>query len=403
MQREMHRQPEKSRSKAYEKAQAAAGAAVLLAVIAGVLIMFILAVSPQERAELLGEPSKNATSPASAANELLRVSPGRIDLLGQDKIEHPLPVVHIYTRTESEILAERSRLYAFNKVFSEEDAIFSFSLDAGELQYLDNALLGFRVKESKGDLIITLNGEKIFHGEPASPVTLPVDLLQEQNTLAFSTSSPGIAFWATHRMLLEEVKIAADRTSVAAQEAEQIFLLSETEARNLEKAALRFLPQCLLREVGMLTITLNDKHLYRAIPDCDIGTVKVEIAPSALQPGENALSFHTESGDYLLTSIVVKTELEEVDFPTYFFEVSEELEKETRNNKAQIVLRLDFVEGTERKFGELIINGRQQSFDTTEAQLSLDVSDDIMEGTNSVKIRPRKTIEVRQLAVKVER
>ncbi len=37
------------------------------------------------------------------------------------------------------------------------------------------------------------------------------------------------------------------------------------------------------------------------------------------------------------------------------------------------------------------------------ARLSLDISDDIVEGTNSLKIRPRKTIEVRQLEVRVEK
>ncbi len=384
------------------KAQAAAGAAILLAVIAGVLIMFILAISPQERAEILGEDvSTTASQAATAANELLRISPGRINLLGEDQIEHPLPVVHIYTRTESDVLAERSRVYAFNKAFSEEDAIFSFTLE--ELQYIDNALLGFRVKESKGNLIVILNGEKIFHGEPASPITLPMELLQEQNTLLFRVSSPGAAFWATNSILLENVKIVADRTSVAAREAAQSFLLSETEVRNLEKATLRFLPQCQLREVGMLTITLNGRQVYRAVPDCDIGTVKIEIAPAALKQGENSLAFHTERGSYLLTGILVKTELEEVDFPTYFFDVSEELAEDAENGNVQVVLQLDFVDPEERKFGELILNGRQRAFDTTEARLSLDISDDIVEGTNSVKLQPRKTIEVRQLAVRVER
>src|SRR3989338_2042939 len=97
-----------------QRGQAAAGAAVLVAIILGLLITFIVLIPPSERAELLGEQkSSNVTGKgtlgqAAVKENLLTLTPGKIDSLGQRDIDHPLPVVNIYTRTESKILAEKN-------------------------------------------------------------------------------------------------------------------------------------------------------------------------------------------------------------------------------------------------------------------------------------------------------
>lgn len=109
-----------------KRGQAAAGAAVLVAIILGLLLTFIVLIPPKERAELLGEDkSSNLTGrgtlgDATVKENLLTLAPGRIDFLGQREIEHPLPVVNIYTRTESKILAERNVAIAKRGIFSEE-------------------------------------------------------------------------------------------------------------------------------------------------------------------------------------------------------------------------------------------------------------------------------------------
>ena len=114
-----------------KKGQSAAGAAVLIAIIAGLLVMFIVLVNPQERAELLGDSQSQVdgdTSSSSIKTNLLTESPGRIDYLPQKKVEKPLPVVNIYTRTEAKILTERALAYAKKAVFSEEINSLTFSI-----------------------------------------------------------------------------------------------------------------------------------------------------------------------------------------------------------------------------------------------------------------------------------
>src|SRR3989344_6751564 len=95
-----------------KRGQSAAGAAVLIAIIAVLIVGFVVLIPPQERAKLLNEGSNTSTIiPATIEKKLLAVSPGRIDYLAQKEIEHPIPVVNIYARTEAKVLAEKNVAY----------------------------------------------------------------------------------------------------------------------------------------------------------------------------------------------------------------------------------------------------------------------------------------------------
>src|SRR3989344_2166636 len=304
----------------------AAGAAVLIAIIAALIVGFVILIPPQERAKLLDEPSTTTPTSPGAAQNLLMESPGRIDYLAQKEIEHPLPVINIYTKTEAKVLGE-------------------------------------------------------------------------QNEVVFTVSSPGLAFWRTNELSLQNVKIVADVTSVEAQASKNIFLLSEVEKKNLEKVTLKFQPGCDLDEVGRLTVLVNGKVVYAAVPDCDVALVPIEISPGALNQGENEIIFKTEQGTYLLTHIVIESELKEVDFPTYYFDLTYEEYSDVVDEDKRVRITLEFVDVVARKFGDLEFNGHTKYFDTKEVSYILDVSDDVVQGANALKIKPRKTLEVRQLKI----
>lgn len=388
-----------------KKGQPAAGAAILLVVIAGLLVMFVILLPPSERAELLGENiSKNATSTLDEAVDeetLLVESPGRIDFLGQREIEHPLPVINIFTTTGTEVLAEKNVVSAKRALFTEKTDSMRFTIK--DLDNTENLLLSFSVERGKGELLMTLNGETIFDAEVEAgvlpPVQLPSNTLQEQNELLFSVSSPGMAFWATHEAVLKEVQVIADVTDVGAQAASSIFLVSDTEKNNLEKVTLRFQPDCIFDQVGKLTVVLNGRVLYSAVPDCDLAFVPIEISPTVIVEGENEIAFRAERGSYLLSHVLLESRLREVEFPTYFFELSHEQFGAIKREDLRLRLELDFVDTVSRKFGEIIINGHTRGFDTKEVNLVMDISDEAVRGNNAVKIQPQKTIEVRELQV----
>lgn len=385
----------------------AAGAAVLLVIIAAFLVGFIIMVSPQERADILGEDNESTADDsgtiegAVVEENLLTVSPGRVDYLAQEEIEHPLPVVNIYTRTEAKVLAERNVVYTKKGVFSGEEATFRFLIS--DLAHTEDVLLNFNVISSEGRLVITLNDEPVYDAEavlgPIIPINMPKSILREQNIMVISVSSPGLAFWSTNEVSLEKVKIVGEVTDIVAQSSKNIFLVSETEKQNLEKMMLKFQPECVYREVGKLTIAVNGNEIYKGIPDCDLAMVPIEFSPGLVNQGENELVFHTEQGTYLLSHVQIESELKELDFPTYYFELSNEQFEKVEEEEMRVRLEMNFVDVVSRKYGELVINGHIEGFETKEVSYVLDLSPDVVKGNNALKVKPKKTVEIRELKI----
>tara|TARA_Y100000310_G_scaffold340056_1_gene434621 strand:- start:122 stop:1330 length:1209 start_codon:yes stop_codon:yes gene_type:complete len=390
-----------------DKKGQAAGTAVLLAIIAGLLIMFIILIPPQERAELLGDDDGTTTVSDQELEEavpevnLLTESPGRIDYLAQNEIEHPLPVVNIFTRTESKILAEKNLAYAKRAVFTDETSKFEFIIP--DLENSENVLLNFNVKSLDDKLIVVLNEEIIFNsaveGTNVGPIKLPSNYLQSNNLLVFKASSPGVAFWATNEVELENIKVVADVTSLESQSSKNVFLVSETEKENLEKVVLKFQPTCKYGEVGKLNILVNGEEIYDAVPDCDLAMVPIEFSAELLSQGENEVLFSISKGTYLLSHVVIESDLKKIEYPTYYFELSQEQYELVEDGLRRIRLQIDFVDVVADKFGDLVFNGHIKHFDTQEISFVVDLSDDAVKSNNALKIKPKKTLDVRELKV----
>ncbi len=381
-----------------KKGQAAAGAAILIAVIAGLLILFILFIPPQDRAELLNEGSSSDSIISSSGSNLLTTSPGRIDYLAQKKIEHPLPVINVFTKTAPKVIAEKNVAYAKRGAFSEQISEFHFTIS--DLENTENVLLPLKVNLLEGRLIVELNGVEVYNSESTpGPINLPRNLLQENNLITFAVSFPGLAFWKTNEVNLQDIKVVADVTDTEARKSKSIFLVSETEKKNLEKAVLRFQPDCIYAETSKLDITINGQEVYDAVPDCDIAFVPIEFSSDLVNQGENEIIFQTERGNYILSHVVVESQLKELDFPTYYFRLSNEQYEAIQADDLRVRLELDFVDVTSVKRGSLVVNGQLRSFDTKEVSFVTDLSNDIVKGDNSLKIKPKKTVEIRQLKV----
>ncbi|HIJ10962.1 TPA: hypothetical protein HA278_02800 [Candidatus Woesearchaeota archaeon] len=385
----------------------AAGAAVLLAIIAALLIVFVILLPPQDRAELLGEEVSSSGDDDdvrpinSTVQELLEESPGRIDYLAQDTIEHPLPVINIFTSTESRVLAEKNIALAKRGVFTDETSDFRFTVP--DLRHTENVLLNFNVEAIEGEMILLLNGEEIYNAPVRvgniQPIRLPKNLLSTDNVITFAVSSSGAAFWAVHELEAQHIKVVADVTSVDAQISRNVFLVSETEKKNLEKMVLSFQPECIFETVGRLSVTVNGNVIYDAVPDCALAGVPIEFSPEIVHQGENEIVFRTDKGAYLLSHVSIDSDLKEVDFPTYYFELSVEQFNDVRDEEKRIRMTMEFVDVVVRKRGDIILNGRITPFDTKEVSYQIDISNDIVRGNNAIKIKPRRTLEIRELTV----
>lgn len=385
-----------------KRGQSAAGAAIFLAIISGLLIMFIVLMPPQERAELLGDKSSSgsiSSSSGSGAANLLLTSPGKIDYLARREMEHPLPVVQVFTQAQSEVIAEKNLIYARKNLFDREESVFKFNIP--DLVNTKEVMLNFKVKSIRGRLNVLLNGEIIFNApteaDNSLTLNLPQNSLKENNELVFGVSSPGMAFWATNEVSIEEAKVVGQIMNLDGQYSKQVFLVSEMEKRNLEKVILRFQPECRNGDVGKLRVTLNNNEIYKGIPDCELALVPIEIAPNLIQENENGLVFQAERGRYVLSHVSVTSKLKELDFPTYYFGLSHETYSDVVNGSKSIELKVYFVDDGESKYGDILVNGHYYGFDTKALSMKMNISSDVVQGNNALKIKPRKTVEVREL------
>ena len=384
-------------------AQAAAGAAVFVAIVAGLIIMFIIMVNPQERAALLGDDDSTVSTTTTSGNYLLKVNPGRIDYLAQNRVEHPLPVVTIHTKTEGKILAEKSLAKVKKGVFSEETSKLLFTIP--DLANTKDLLLTFRPEETVGKVKVSLNGELIFEDEPIEgnlkPIKLPSNLLTEDNEILFESTSPGAAFWHTNSARLNNVKVVADVTSVEFQSSESVFLVSDTEKKNLEKIDLEFLPECEFSK-GKLTIKVNGNQVFKGVPDCGVPMAPIPLLSDMIVQGQNRISFSIDQGSYILSHVNLDFELSEVDFPVYYFDVSSEHFVDVTQNDHNVKLKVDFVDVVAEKRLDLTINGILKTFETKDLSYTIDISDEIVQGTNAIKVKPKKTVDIREMSVKLQ-
>ena len=133
------------------------------------------------------------------------------------------------SKTDASIIAEKNLVYSKRALFSQTTGELNFSIH--DLTNTNNILLSFKSKQSRGKIVVTLNGQQIFNA-PASefkPLTLPKNMLSNDNQLLFMSSSPGLAFWSTHESLLEQVQVVADIVDRSAQSAKHTFLISDVD------------------------------------------------------------------------------------------------------------------------------------------------------------------------------
>ena len=379
----------------------AAAASALIAIIAALIVLYILFIPPAERQKILEgeEAAGDGISVVEENQTLLLESPGRIDFLSQKTIDHSIPTTHIFTRTEGLILESKASIYVKKSLFSSKQANISFRVS--DLVNTENILLSGIVKEGQGRLMIYLNDQEIYNSEvrgniPA--IEMPKRLLRTDNVLVLMVSSPGIAFWQTNEYDLADVKVTADVTSIEAQSSKSLFLVSATEKNNLERAMLKFEPDC-TTDSGRLDVYVNEYNIYSAVPDCGGGRMTLEFSPAYLRIGENELVFKMSSGDYYLTHITIQSELKTIDFPVYYFELTDEEFNEVDQGDAKVVVKMDFVDYVEEKRGEIILNGHLRGFDTKEISWERDISEEVVRGNNGIQIRPKTTLDIRELKV----
>ncbi len=386
----------------------AAGAAVLILIIMLVIIMYVLFLPPSDREELLrGNETEENGDKENILEEnesiLLEEQPGRLDYIAEREYEHNIPSFFLYKTTNAVELKKINPFVVRNAVFDRKSYNTTFFIQ--DLENTKNVVLSFQAKKHSGILTIRLNGDVIFDGEITTfnvePISLPFESLQEKNILDFSVSEVGWQFWKSNEYQLENIRVIADVTDISRQESNNVFYITSIEAENVERAWIKFSPECVPDVVGTLELFINNRIVFSGVPDCGILNTH-EFAPDLLLTGSNNVVFKTGEGSYLIDLIEVKTNLKETPYVVYYFELNSSQYDDILHDELNVNLTFEFVEEGDLKEAKLIINGHETGLYTRERIYSKVIDAYIQKDNNALKIVPKETLDIIKLTIRLD-
>lgn len=379
-----------------------AAAASTIGILILLFIFYILFLPPEAREELL--EGDGTTLPgdgeAIAKEVLLQEAVGRLAPQGQTRFDHHIPNLFLAESRNAEQLARENPFTIHKGLFSEQQHTFTFTLD--RLDRTENVLLSYQTLKRSGRLHIVLNGHELFQGTIARqsppPLRLPKSLLEETNTITFFVTGG----WMQHKeYALTNIQVIGDITDVSKQQATNTFQISQVEYDNLEHSWLDFHPLCEQGDVGIMTITLNGRTIYSAVPACESAN-RQELYREDLTSGKNTLVFRIEQGSFRIEQIRVRNTVKPVKNYIDFFGVNPQLYTALLDRRGHIVLRIEFVDDGQQKQAELNLNGRLDAINQREPIYETEITNVVREGNNYLEIRPITELNIPHLEVRVE-
>ncbi len=382
-------------------APSGANAAVLVLIIAAFIVLYILFLPKGERDRLLEKENtgtKTVTPEAISGAMLIKENPGVLTKLKDKDFEHRIASFNLFTTKEDAVLKSINSIYTESTRNGQKKRSVILALK----DKVENAKLSFSVNDHSGKLIIEQNSQEIFRGEVDS-FTEPMDLeLKDENLFEFSTETvPWYKPFSKNFYDIKDAEITGTVEKVDNKEAVQTVILGEDEANLLSEASLSYFVECSTKDVGRLSVYVNDKLLAAKVPDCG-NPDKLQIDPNDLVGAKNEFKFVAEKGTYLLDQVILRTRLKEPIFPIYFFSINSTTFRRIDNNTINSTLSLSFIDDKERKTATIEINNQKTRLDTRAANYSKNVDSFLIAGTNFLRIVPETTLSVIELKLSLD-
>jgi hypothetical protein len=403
-----------------KKSQSGSKAAMFVAIMMALIILYILFMPPAERERLLYNKTINETSGGTSSSEnvtLILTHPGLLEYLPKTEYDKAIPSFSLYTKTEGTVIKKQDFITVKNNWLSTQTYEFLFSVP--DMENTEDFILNFNVEKAKGEMVIEFNG-KIVYDKEIKDANVVINLdkadIKEQNTLVFSASSVGIKFWSTNIFELSAVQIIAGVTDISKQSSKNIFIVSATEANNIDQSQLKFTIDCEKKtELEKLEVLINNHQIYSQLPLCG-DRILQNFDQNLLLSGENTVEFRTKfakptTARYDIYNAAVNLKLKQSAYvnQTYYFDISTARFKNVKNGNKKIYLKILFTESLERKRADIFVNGvPAASIDTTNKDFSKDITgfapDNlwVKENNNGIKIVQRTNLDIIDFKVTYE-
>jgi len=365
----------------------------LVFLIAVFIIIYVLVMPPCDKCRLLNNGNCVEICDGNGAQGIiLDDQVGGVNL--KDEINHNLDSVNLYIRVEPEDEKLAGSLFVSRGWFGNVDQDLSFELE--DLDNLEEVYFTTKIINGKGKLFIELNGrlvDQIDDNKGNIVVPLPSSYLKEKNNLKLYTSSPGIAFWSKNQYDLEDLKIRKEFERVHYEES-RTFSVSKSEKEALTDSTLKFSVFCSAAgSLSVLKVYLNDGLLSSESITCKSFDKEIDIQESNLRVGENKITFVIDDGNYLLTPILVNNKLSDGIYPSYNFNVDEDI----YNSPSSYFLSLQM--GLGNKKAKILINDYNIELNSANSYFQTEITRFIKVGNNFLEIIPENDFEVSNVKV----
>ena len=371
-----------------------------LVILIGILIiLYTIVMPPCERCQILGDDCSDVCDEGLAEGILLDVSPGNLDLDYDDTITHELDSVDLFIHDEPELVTLSNSLEIKNGLFGELDQELEFTLS--ELDTLNEIVLRFAVVEAKGDLIITLNGKQIFNQKLSEnrieSIDLPKEYLEEENSLRLQVSPSGLAFWSSNKYYLKDVKLKKEFELVHSFEVLD-FSMSSSEKGSIEESELQFFVFCkgTAGESNVMKAYLNSNLIFSKLVPCNSEEYTIELEEEDFESGVNELKFSVSGGDYLISDIEIRNDVEGLVYPSYSFYIRNDVYEDADDYYLNLEMFGD------RKRADIIINDEIIEMNTENTYAQYSISRMIRKGNNFIEIRPDSDFNIDELKIVYE-
>ena len=377
------------------------GVDLLIILIALFILIFVVLIPPGEKDKLLGD-GKDVTPPDEQQIEksLLEVSPGRLTSIPKDTINIKIPSVELYSEAKRESSGLATSFIVTRNIFKDSNQKLTFVAPND----LEAAGLFFRLTEQKGDLIIKLNNRVIYDDSPDGSsliVNLPIELTNQNNLIEFKVKSPVLAFWRTYKYKIEDLELIKTLRKETLED-ERTFTLSSTQLDKMQQAILQYFIYCAKdQDSSFFKVFLNKNILHTGYAFCNQNDQELDIPLNKLRPGVNTLRFGVSEGSYRIENINIETKIRERDFPTYDFSINQVIYDRIQSGD-DLKLKLGLPESGRKQF-MLTVNEVKVEVDTTDKEFKQDINNYVRQGTNTILIVPRDTLEISKLIVQVEK
>lgn len=377
-------------------------AASVIGVITILLLFYIVFLPPEDRRELLfGDNTTDTDNDGIDDHRLLLANIGKLDYQSETSYDHTIPNVYLVETKNAQVIDTFNPFIVRSGWFVNEPKTVTFTVPQSDLT--SNLKLVLDAPVRKGILTIDLNGNTVYEGRPGTVNIEPIDLrdIQKTNTLTFSTSSVGLAFWRVNEYDLTNIQVLGDITDIEKQESANVITLDPAEARNLKSATLTFYPICTQGTVGALEVLLNGRRIAQSTPDCETVN-RIELDPTDLTAGRNTILFSITKGNYRVEQIKLKTQLKEAPSFIDYFELNETQYNDVIDKNKKLLLKITFVDDKETKRAEININGKRDFIDQTKPTYERDLISFAVEGNNYLELIPKSTLNIAKLEVVLE-